>query len=248
MDGSSRSEDQGAQSEVRVPEWACRICFRHIPTSPVATFCGHVFCWPCLYRSWPHQGSAQAGQAIIPQPCPVCGTALREGINIVPVYGNGGGSGEDAANSDSAIPPRPTPPPRMIRPPPTRPPPAHPLAPAPNVSRHRPSSTIHSHRVLGVFRPNSGLQGSMSPGRMHPYSAAAGSFGLGGSFNHYRLASARIIRRGWPHSSILGPRSGGMEGLGNSHGFLQARHQRVVARILDEMQELLEEILLSTRT
>ena len=40
----------------------CVIC-TEVPTNPVATSCGHVFCWGCMYK-WGIQNG--------PKPCPVC--------------------------------------------------------------------------------------------------------------------------------------------------------------------------------
>lgn len=93
----------------------CHICDK-APTSPVATTCGHLFCWPCLCRS------AQA--------CPMCGTALREGINIIPVYGSERGS-SSGCSGDATIPPRPTLPPRTTRPPAAQPSPLIPVTDLP---------------------------------------------------------------------------------------------------------------------
>lgn len=109
----------GAQSEmpmpmpVPVPVLACNICNSIFPVNPVATFCGHIFCWPCLHQSWP-----QAGQAKL---CPVCRSALWEGVNIVPVHGSDDrsmvcsrttapGPATSVNRAEAAIPRRPIPP------------------------------------------------------------------------------------------------------------------------------------------
>jgi E3 ubiquitin-protein ligase RNF5 len=57
----------------------CNICFE-LPQEPVVTLCGHLFCWPCLYR-WLHV------HAHSPE-CPVC-KALVEEDKLVPLYGRG---------------------------------------------------------------------------------------------------------------------------------------------------------------
>lgn len=54
--------------------FACNICSLR-PINPVETACGHLFCWPCLYRLL--QGQAK--------PCPVCTTMLSSEINVVPM-------------------------------------------------------------------------------------------------------------------------------------------------------------------
>ncbi|KAG0608926.1 hypothetical protein M758_8G143800 [Ceratodon purpureus] len=89
----------------------CQICLAP-PTKPVATSCGHLFCWPCLFR-WIQDE---------PKPCPVCRTMVTIDINITPIYGSHEEGSTDAGCSDpdqggdpdGVIPPRPNPPTRTI--------------------------------------------------------------------------------------------------------------------------------------
>lgn len=60
-------------------DFECNICF-DLPQDPIVTLCGHLFCWPCLYR-WLHHHSHC-------QECPVC-KALVEEDKLVPLYGRG---------------------------------------------------------------------------------------------------------------------------------------------------------------
>ncbi|KAK9077300.1 hypothetical protein SSX86_005637 [Deinandra increscens subsp. villosa] len=62
----------------------CNICF-DLAQDPVVTLCGHLFCWPCLYKwlqfhSYSHE-------------CPVC-KALVDEDNLVPIYGRGTSSSD----------------------------------------------------------------------------------------------------------------------------------------------------------
>ncbi|XP_051150045.1 uncharacterized protein LOC127264519 [Andrographis paniculata] len=57
----------------------CNICF-DLAQDPIVTRCGHLFCWPCLYK-WLHIHSQS-------QECPVC-KALIEEDKLVPLYGRG---------------------------------------------------------------------------------------------------------------------------------------------------------------
>lgn len=57
----------------------CNICFE-LAQDPIVTLCGHLFCWPCLYR-WLHHHSHS-------QECPVC-KAIVEEEKLVPLYGRG---------------------------------------------------------------------------------------------------------------------------------------------------------------
>mmetsp|Transcript_31688 Transcript_31688/g.40640 ORF Transcript_31688/g.40640 Transcript_31688/m.40640 type:complete len:241 (-) Transcript_31688:325-1047(-) len=55
----------------------CNICLDGV-NDPVVTRCGHLFCWPCLYR-WLNSNHSD---------CPVCkaGVTIE---NIIPLYGRG---------------------------------------------------------------------------------------------------------------------------------------------------------------
>ncbi|OIW17398.1 hypothetical protein TanjilG_22510 [Lupinus angustifolius] len=57
----------------------CNICL-DLAKDPVVTCCGHLFCWPCLYR-WVHLHSDA-------KECPVCkGEVILK--NVTPIYGRG---------------------------------------------------------------------------------------------------------------------------------------------------------------
>ncbi|KAL0920415.1 hypothetical protein M5K25_009551 [Dendrobium thyrsiflorum] len=59
----------------------CNICL-DFAVDPVVTLCGHLYCWPCIYK-WLHMEGR-----IPPQSCPVCKAALSED-SLVPLYGRG---------------------------------------------------------------------------------------------------------------------------------------------------------------
>ncbi|KAJ4715036.1 E3 ubiquitin-protein ligase [Melia azedarach] len=60
-------------------DFECNICFE-LAQDPIVTLCGHLFCWPCLYR-WLHHHSHS-------QECPVCKALVQE-EKLVPLYGRG---------------------------------------------------------------------------------------------------------------------------------------------------------------
>ncbi|KAL8124773.1 uncharacterized protein LOC141718792 [Apium graveolens] len=64
-------------SNIDAGDFECNICF-DLAQDPIVTLCGHLFCWPCLYR-WLHHHSHC-------QECPVC-KALVEEDKLVPLYG-----------------------------------------------------------------------------------------------------------------------------------------------------------------
>lgn len=72
----------------------CNICLDPAK-EPVVTPCGHLFCWPCLYK-WLHAHSVHSE-------CPVCKGEVLE-VNVTPIYGRGGDQ-MDASGLD--MPPRP---------------------------------------------------------------------------------------------------------------------------------------------
>lgn len=60
-------------------DFECNICFE-LAQDPVVTLCGHLYCWPCLYRWLRHHSHSQE--------CPVC-KALTQEEKLVPLYGRG---------------------------------------------------------------------------------------------------------------------------------------------------------------
>lgn len=62
----------------RVDLFECNICLDSA-NEPVVTFCGHLYCWPCIYR-WLQVSTAPL--------CPVCKTTVTQ-KKLVPVYGRG---------------------------------------------------------------------------------------------------------------------------------------------------------------
>ncbi|OAY33918.1 E3 ubiquitin-protein ligase RNF185 isoform X2 [Manihot esculenta] len=96
-------------------DFECNICFE-LAQDPIVTLCGHLFCWPCLYR-WLHHHSHS-------HECPVCKALIQE-EKLVPLYGRGKMQRDPRAKSypgidipnrpagqrpETAPPPPPTPP------------------------------------------------------------------------------------------------------------------------------------------
>lgn len=83
----------------------CNICldFAH---EPVVTLCGHLYCWPCIYK-WLHVQSDSLGPDEHPQ-CPVCKVDISHST-MIPLYGRGQAPpGGKSSHGDVFIPPRPT--------------------------------------------------------------------------------------------------------------------------------------------
>lgn len=86
----------------------CNICLDSAH-DPVVTLCGHLYCWPCIYR-WLHVQSTSPGSEQN-QNCPVCKTDISL-ASLVPLYGRGPSPSESEAkklNVGPAIPRRPPP-------------------------------------------------------------------------------------------------------------------------------------------
>ncbi|RWW36289.1 hypothetical protein BHE74_00058700 [Ensete ventricosum] len=73
----------------------CNICMDFV-VDPVVTLCGHLYCWPCIYK-WMQM------ESMSPRRCPVCKAPLSQDT-LVPIYGRGGQS----TMADSEAPRRPT--------------------------------------------------------------------------------------------------------------------------------------------
>ncbi|XP_057465058.1 E3 ubiquitin-protein ligase RMA3-like isoform X2 [Actinidia eriantha] len=83
----------------------CNICLDSAH-DPVVTLCGHLYCWPCIYK-WLHVQSSSFESDEQPK-CPVCKTNISQS-SLVPLYGRGP-SHSDAKRPhlDPVIPRKPT--------------------------------------------------------------------------------------------------------------------------------------------
>ncbi|XP_051124864.1 E3 ubiquitin-protein ligase RMA1H1-like isoform X2 [Andrographis paniculata] len=82
----------------------CNICLES-SRDPVVTLCGHLFCWPCIYK-WLQVQNSSFDSDTRPK-CPVCKAYISES-SLVPLYGGGSCESEAAKpQMDLAIPQRP---------------------------------------------------------------------------------------------------------------------------------------------
>ncbi|KAL2931984.1 E3 ubiquitin-protein ligase RMA1H1 [Bienertia sinuspersici] len=63
----------------------CNICL-DFANEPVVTLCGHLYCWPCIFK-WFHVQSDSLSSDEYPQ-CPVCKAEISH-TTMVPLYGRG---------------------------------------------------------------------------------------------------------------------------------------------------------------
>uniref|UniRef100_A0A7N0VBR0 E3 ubiquitin-protein ligase RMA n=1 Tax=Kalanchoe fedtschenkoi TaxID=63787 RepID=A0A7N0VBR0_KALFE len=94
---NSYSSNSGSSGDAG--DFECNICF-DLAQDPIVTLCGHLFCWPCLYK-WLTFHSNSKG-------CPVC-KAIVEEDKLVPIYGRGKNSKDPRIKTmqDANIPRRP---------------------------------------------------------------------------------------------------------------------------------------------
>ncbi|PIN22735.1 putative E3 ubiquitin ligase [Handroanthus impetiginosus] len=84
----------------------CNICLDSCH-EPVVTLCGHLYCWPCIYK-WVHVQSSSF-ESDEPPKCPVC-KAFISSSSLVPLYGRGRSPSESESKKlqlDLTIPHRP---------------------------------------------------------------------------------------------------------------------------------------------
>ncbi|XP_054812965.1 E3 ubiquitin-protein ligase RMA3 [Prosopis cineraria] len=87
----------------------CNICLESAH-DPVVTLCGHLYCWPCIFRWLQTQSSSDESDHLQPS-CPVCKSDLSH-TSLVPLYGRGAHSSDSEVTKtqmDTGIPSRPPP-------------------------------------------------------------------------------------------------------------------------------------------
>nr|XP_043606618.1 E3 ubiquitin-protein ligase RMA1H1-like [Erigeron canadensis] len=65
----------------------CNICLDMV-YDPVVTLCGHLYCWPCIYKWLHHQRTLPEYLEKKNAQCPVCKSEISQ-KSIVPLYGRG---------------------------------------------------------------------------------------------------------------------------------------------------------------
>lgn len=73
----------------------CNICL-DTAKDPVVSYCGHLFCWPCLHQWLETRPNKKV--------CPVCKSGISK-EKVIPLYGRGSTNQEDPRNK---VPPRPS--------------------------------------------------------------------------------------------------------------------------------------------
>ncbi|ESQ43117.1 hypothetical protein EUTSA_v10014518mg [Eutrema salsugineum] len=94
-------------TEVNSNETGCFDCNICLETAhdPIVTLCGHLFCWPCIYK-WLDVQKSSPVSIIQKQNCPVCKSNISIG-SLVPLYGRGMSSSSSSDSETTMIPQRP---------------------------------------------------------------------------------------------------------------------------------------------
>lgn len=101
------SESASSTADVGIDGLECNICLQSA-CEPVVTLCGHLYCWPCIYK-WLHVQESYAESHQEPQ-CPIC-KANISCSTLVPLYGRDDSTSKSRiteGESDLNIPNRPT--------------------------------------------------------------------------------------------------------------------------------------------
>lgn len=86
----------------------CNICLEFVQ-DPVVTLCGHLYCWPCIYK-WIQANSISNEDSEQQPQCPVCKAEVSTSA-VVPLYGRGKdiiSSGQEVPDCGISIPERPS--------------------------------------------------------------------------------------------------------------------------------------------
>ncbi|KAL9441246.1 hypothetical protein AB3S75_019843 [Citrus x aurantiifolia] len=113
-DASLKQKWSPISAPTNVPEkdgsfFECNICLDSAQ-DPVVTLCGHLYCWPCIYK-WLHVQNSSLDADEQQQNCPVCKANISV-ASLVPLYGRGGTSSESDSkkpNLGEVVPSRPHP-------------------------------------------------------------------------------------------------------------------------------------------
>ncbi|MCL7023496.1 hypothetical protein MKW94_019014 [Papaver nudicaule] len=75
--------DSGNDHGEGIHYFDCGICFGS-PRDPVSTLCGHIFCWPCMYKWLRYLRNHSCSQE-----CPVCKAPVQQEklIRLKPITG-----------------------------------------------------------------------------------------------------------------------------------------------------------------
>jgi E3 ubiquitin-protein ligase RNF5 len=90
----NNNSNSGNSASASSSQYECNICL-DVARDAVISYCGHLFCWPCLHKWIETKPSNQT--------CPVCKSAISK-EKVIPLYGR---NCTDKKDPRDKIPPRP---------------------------------------------------------------------------------------------------------------------------------------------
>jgi len=93
-DNAAAAGNEETKSAAEEGAYECNICL-DIARDAVVSYCGHLFCWPCLYQWLETRPNRQV--------CPVCKAGISKD-KVTPIYGRGNTKQDDPREK---LPPRP---------------------------------------------------------------------------------------------------------------------------------------------
>ncbi|KAL6975827.1 RING-type E3 ubiquitin transferase [Sarracenia purpurea var. burkii] len=191
----SNEEDDGASMEKWKPISAtidecennnlcsgfdCNICLDFVQ-EPVVTLCGHLYCWPCIYK-WIHSRSTSGENPDHhhhhPPECPVCKAEISQ-TTLIPLYGRDqttkSAKRKAAPNLGIDVPRRPL---------------------SPNHRRHQQEFRPYDGTTAtNGFQPEVGMFGEMVYARLFGDSETTTLYGYPNSYRLAGSSSPRVRRR-----------------------------------------------------
>lgn len=142
--GKKSSDPGGEDESEEAILFSCNICYE-VASEPVVTVCGHLYCWPCLYRWLRVQNQSKT--------CPVCKAGVEKD-KVIPIYGRGGNEDPRIKSKDIyEIPSRPL----GQRPPPVA-----------RGAMMTGNTQLHGQQGLGIIPTLFGLQSGPGQGYAEP--------------------------------------------------------------------------------
>ncbi|CAH9108029.1 unnamed protein product, partial [Cuscuta epithymum] len=89
-------EEDGATTHTTTSRFDCNICLDSAH-DPVVTFCGHLYCWPCIYL-WLSTSNEHPSHH---PNCPVCKSYISKST-LVPLYGDSVSSSSSSSSFSSS--------------------------------------------------------------------------------------------------------------------------------------------------
>ncbi|XP_071721913.1 E3 ubiquitin-protein ligase RMA1-like [Rutidosis leptorrhynchoides] len=85
----------------------CNICLDSA-SDPVVSLCGHLYCWPCIYKWLYNESPSTKENKQKGRHCPVCKANLNDS-SFIPLYCHGKSDSDSDSKSGSIVPRRPPP-------------------------------------------------------------------------------------------------------------------------------------------